>query len=58
MKILIVNFSDKKGGASRAAKRLHDSLLGEKVDSTMFVLDKNGTEDNIVTPENLIRKKS
>jgi glycosyltransferase involved in cell wall biosynthesis len=56
MKILIVNFSDKKGGASRAAKRLHDSLLGEKVNSTMFVLDKNGTENNIVTPKNFIRK--
>ena len=56
MKIIIVNFSDKKGGASRAAKRLHDALLGEQVDSTMFVLDKNGDEFTIITPQNYTRK--
>jgi glycosyltransferase involved in cell wall biosynthesis len=56
MKILIVNFSDKKGGASRAAKRLHNALLDEKIDSTMFVLDKNGDEFTIITPQTYTRK--
>lgn len=56
MKVLIVNFSDKKGGAARAAKRLHESLLNEEIDSTMFVLDKHGDDPTVVTPKTYTRK--
>jgi len=44
MKILIVNISDKHGGASRAAYRLHKSLLAQKVDSQMLVQSKRSDD--------------
>jgi len=37
MKILIVNLTDIKGGAARAAYRLHNALLGEGIESEMLV---------------------
>lgn len=37
MKVLIVNFADKEGGAARAAYRLHKALLRSDVDSQMLV---------------------
>lgn len=40
MKVLIVNTSDIEGGAARAAFRLHKSLLLEKIDSQMLVMNK------------------
>ena len=48
IKVLIVSESDSKGGASRAAKRLHDALTLSGIYSSMLVLHK-GTLDNRVT---------
>lgn len=56
MKILIVNFSDKKGGAARAAYRLHLALLEQEVDSKMLVHDKLTDDDKVIGPTNLIQK--
>ena len=44
MKILIVNISDIQGGASRAAYRLHNSLLAQNVESEMLVAHKSGDD--------------
>ncbi len=44
MKVLIVNTSEIKGGAARAANRLHKALLAENIDSHMLVLNKS-TDD-------------
>jgi hypothetical protein len=41
MKILIVNFSDMEGGATRAAKRLHDALLNQNIDCKMLIQHKS-----------------
>jgi glycosyltransferase involved in cell wall biosynthesis len=49
MKILIVNISDLKGGASRAAYRLHQALLTEGVDSHMLVAQKQSSDDRVHT---------
>jgi len=38
LKILHINFSDNKGGASRAAIRLHKALLNNSTDSNFFCL--------------------
>ena len=47
IKVLIVSESDSKGGASRAAKRLHDSLILSGIHSSMLVLHK-ATDDTAV----------
>lgn len=44
MKILIVNESDSKGGAARAAYRLHKSLLAQNIDSQMLVQNKESDD--------------
>lgn len=48
MKILIVNTSDIKGGAARAAYRLHRSLLSLHVDSQMLVQNKSGDDFTVL----------
>ena len=37
MKILHLNYSNFKGGASRAAYRIHESLIKKKIDSNLRV---------------------
>ena len=44
MKIVHINFSDTKGGASIAVKRIHNLLLKNNIDSKIVVSEK--TEDN------------
>lgn len=51
MKILIVNTFELDGGAARAAKRLHNSLLEEEVDSTMLVQKKESNDYTVLGPE-------
>ena len=45
MKILHINYSDSKGGASRAVLRIHESLLKKKVKS--FLKVSNQTDNNL-----------
>lgn len=50
MKILIVNSFDIKGGAARAAYRLHRALLTEGVDSRMLVQTKLSDDFTVKGP--------
>ena len=54
MKILIVNISDTEGGASRAAYRLHRSLLDHDIDSNMLVLQKNSDDFTLLSDDGKI----
>ncbi len=56
MKVLIVNASDAKGGAAKAAYRLHLSLLEQGIDSKMLVQQKLTDDKNIIGPESKIDK--
>ncbi len=49
MKILIVNTSDMQGGASRAAYRLHKSLLAQNIDSQMLVENKTSDDFTVLS---------
>ena len=49
MKILHVNFSDNKGGASISVMRLHKYLLEIGVDSNLLVADKELNEDKVIS---------
>ena len=49
MKILIVNTYDIKGGAARAAYRLHQSLLDKSIDSQMLVQNKSSDDFTVIT---------
>ncbi len=50
MRVLIVNISDRLGGASRAAERLHKSLLAAGVESRMLVAKKSSGDFTVVGP--------
>lgn len=58
MKVLHLNYSDYKGGAARAVKRIHLSLLEKKIRSYLMVnLSKTfKNENNIIAPKNYIKK--
>lgn len=56
MKLLIVNAYDTKGGAARAAFRLHKALLAEKVDSQMLVQLKASDDFTVIGPSNFKQK--
>ena len=58
MKILIVNTFDIDGGAARAAYRLHQSLLGQGIDSQMLVQYKSSDDDTVITEKSKIDRKS
>jgi len=47
VKVLIVNASDLKGGAARAAYRLHLALLNEGVDSHIIAQSKIGSDSRV-----------
>jgi glycosyltransferase involved in cell wall biosynthesis len=49
MKILHVNFSDNRGGASVAVMRLHKYLLDIGVDSNLLVSDKELDENKVIS---------
>lgn len=50
MKVLIINTSDTKGGAARAALRLHQGLKGISVDSQMLVQMKQSSATAVLGP--------
>jgi glycosyltransferase involved in cell wall biosynthesis len=58
LKILHVNYSDKKGGAAISVKRLHDLLIKKNQESYLIVGDKNYQQKDIIThPTNLEKIK-
>lgn len=48
MKILHISYSDYIGGASRAALRIHKSLLKQKIDSRFYVIKKSNKNNKRV----------
>lgn len=58
MKILHVNTHDIKGGAARAAYRLHRALLDEGVNSQMLVSHKSGDDYTVLAPNSVVGKAS
>jgi glycosyltransferase involved in cell wall biosynthesis len=50
VKILIISTSDNRGGAARAAYRLHHALLSENIDSKMIVQEKETSDQLILGP--------
>ncbi len=56
MKILIVNTKDIKGGAARAAYRLHNALLKIGMDSNMLVQLKASKDPKVIGPLNKFQK--
>lgn len=49
MQAVQLNTNDIAGGAARAAFRLHRGLRGVGVDSSMFVRNKDGSDDHVAT---------
>lgn len=58
MKILIVNTYDTKGGAARAANRLHKSLITQNVDSQMLVQSKSSDDFTVITTSSTKAQKN
>ena len=58
MKILHVNFSDNKGGASIAVMRLHKFLLKNNIDSNLLVSERNLNEEKVVSIDKTSHKIS
>jgi len=56
VKILIVNTSDIGGGAARAAYRLHQALLGQKISSQMLVQHKGSDDFTVIAPTSKIKR--
>jgi glycosyltransferase involved in cell wall biosynthesis len=56
MKVLIVNETDTKGGAARAAYRLHKSLLVAGIQSNMLVQRKFSDDPTILEPDTSFRR--
>jgi glycosyltransferase involved in cell wall biosynthesis len=50
MKILIISTSDIRGGAAKAAYRLHCALLSQNIDSQMLVQEKETGDQSILGP--------
>ena len=48
MKVLHINFSDKRGGAAIAAYRHHEAMLRRGIDSKMLVLDKTSNDPDVM----------
>ncbi len=56
MKILIVSKSDIRGGAAKAAYRLHRGLLGKNLDSQMLVQEKLSDDHTVISNITFIEK--
>ncbi len=56
MKVLILSATDFRGGAARAAYRLHKGLLTTGIDSQMLVQNKLGDDNTVIAPKSKIRR--
>jgi glycosyltransferase involved in cell wall biosynthesis len=55
MKIIHLSHSDLSGGASRGAYRVHNMLVKNEIDSTMWVDIKKSVDQTVIGPESKIR---
>ena len=53
MKVLHINYSEKYGGAAKAANRLHLELLNQGINSKMLVLKKESTDPTVIEVSSL-----
>ena len=57
MKIVLLNYSDHIGGASRAAYRLHNALKNNNINSLMWVNNKKTINDfSVISPTGIFKK--
>ncbi|MGD1917537.1 MAG: hypothetical protein ACFCAD_00850 [Pleurocapsa sp.] len=56
MKVLILSVSDLRGGAARAAYRLHQGMLAAGVDSQMLVQNKLSSDRTVIAPKTKIQR--
>jgi glycosyltransferase involved in cell wall biosynthesis len=56
MKVLIVSTSDLSGGAARAAYRLHQALVQQKIDCQMLVQSKSSDDYSVFAPITKLKK--
>ena len=56
MRVLTLNTYDGKGGAARAAYRLHQELTAQGLDTRMFVQKKTGNDPSVISPDTLLDK--
>ena len=56
MKVLILSESDIRGGAPRAAYRLHQGLLAAGIDSQMLVQNKLGDDNTVIAPKSKVQR--
>jgi len=54
MRVVIVNYSDSKGGASRAAYRQYRALLNAGVDCYMAVIHKETNDGRVICSSSLL----
>ena len=57
MRILIINTSEKKGGAAIAANRLMDALRNHGIQAKMLVCNKQTDNPNVICLKNKLQKK-
>lgn len=57
MKIVLLNTSDRKGGAAIACNRLHRALLGQKIDSKFLVQIREQADSNVYEVANTFLKR-
>ena len=55
MKVAHINFSDTSGGAAIATTKIHNLLLGEKIDSHLIVNEKMSDFKNIIGPSSTFK---
>lgn len=56
MKVLHINTHDTQGGAARAAYRLHQALVEQKIDSQMLVQTRMSDDSTVIGPKGKIEK--
>ena len=55
MKVAQLNYSDSRGGAARAAYRIHKAVLKAGIESTLYVVEKNTDDWTVEGPKNIYR---
>ncbi|MFN5981137.1 MAG: glycosyl transferase, partial [Pseudanabaena sp.] len=55
MKVLLLSTCDIRGGAARAAYRLHQGLRSLSIDSRMFVQEKSSDDWTVIAPQSRIQ---
>lgn len=55
-KILHINYSENEGGAAIAVNRIHEYLVGSKIDSYLLVAEKKTNDNRVYGPESTFER--